>query len=153
MATFKDQNGREWMLKLHAPLIAEVRKACNVDLASIESFEQLSRDPVLLVNVLWCCVRKQAGSTTDEQFGEALAGDAIERAVEALLAAFQDFCPASTRNLIAKAMSKARGVEAKQEELMDALLERHFRDHHEKIATQLTSVTSALALSESTPKA
>lgn len=104
MPTFKDANGREWVVKLDAPTIADVRSELSIDLIDPKgaSFLTLSDDPVSLVNVLWVICREQAqrAGLTDRQFGEALVGDPIEAAAGALCSAICDFFPQQRRRLM-----------------------------------------------------
>lgn len=117
MATFTDQNGRQWVLKIDAPTIHEVRKELAIDLAKLDeqTYAQLLEDPVLLVDVLWIIVRKNAGGTTDRQFGEALCGDAIDQATRGLLDAIADFFPQRKRLLL-------RSLGEKNAAMMDRML-------------------------------
>ena len=104
MASFKDPTNRVWHLSLDAPLINKVRKACDIDLADSEgkSYQRLANDPVLLVDVLWVLVQKQAQGegVSDEEFGRLLVGDPIEAATSALLEAIVDFFPSRRRELV-----------------------------------------------------
>jgi hypothetical protein len=98
MKTFRDNKRRVWTLEVNVAAIKRVRGLCKVDLNSIVEvdsenrptarlLEQLSSDPVLLVDVLYAICKPEADKqgVTDEEFGEAMAGDAIEQATEALL--------------------------------------------------------------------
>lgn len=100
MPAFKDSSGREWLVRLSAPLINDVRKELDTDLVSLSDpvFPKLL-DFALLVNVLWVLVRKQASAAgiTDIQFGESLVGDSLDGATEALVDAVLDFFPLRIR--------------------------------------------------------
>ena len=97
MKSFTDNLGRTWTLVVNVATIKRVRALCGVDLNAIievedgkpetRLLEKLSTDPVLLVDVLYAvcqpeCDRRQV---TDEDFGSAMAGDAIDLATSALL--------------------------------------------------------------------
>jgi hypothetical protein len=119
MPTFKDTHGKEWLVKLDGPKIRDVRKACDVDLGSLdgEAFSRLDRDPVLLVDVLWILCRGQNNGVTDVEFGEALVGDPIEAATTALIDAVTDFFPTRKRLLLRSLADKQAAVTAKGTEL------------------------------------
>ena len=98
MKSFTDNKGRTWTLEVTVATVKRVRALCKVDLYSIveldknnkpsaELLERLSSDPVLLVDVLFAVCKPQADKLgiTDEDFGESMAGDAIEHATTALL--------------------------------------------------------------------
>ena len=171
MAAFKDQNGKEWTVTLDAPKIRSVRNECKLDLAAIDDrpYERMYDDTILLVDVLWVLCREQAqkANITDVQFGEALVGDTIERATEAVLAAILDFFPSRKRTLlqtlaskgqrlrevsIAKAMERLNdpGLEERLLAAMDAQTEAALNEAISKL-TPSTSATSLPESSASTP--
>lgn len=160
MAVFKDQNGREWIIRIHAPIIEDIQNDTKANLRTIDGLSELLADPVALVNVLWVCVRDQAAklSVTSRAFGESLVGDSIEQAAEALVAAYRDFCPASTRKLIEESMKNAAAVEAKRQELQLAVIQKNHSELEQKIAEALSAIASPNATglpesSASTPAA
>jgi hypothetical protein len=57
--------------------------------------EKLIRDPVLLCDVVYAICKPEADtrSVSDEEFGKAMAGDAIEAATTAVLEELVGFCP------------------------------------------------------------
>ena len=98
MRTFKDTEGREWQIAVNVNTVKRVRASLDIDLLAIEDgklLERLHRDPVLLCDVLFvvCKPQVEQRSLTDEDFGAALAGDAIEHATVALLEDLVDFSP------------------------------------------------------------
>lgn len=117
MPSFKDANGREWLVKIDAPTIADVRKELSIDLARLDerTFAALIDDPCLLVDVLWMVCRAQANGSTDRQFGEAICGDALDAATKALLDGVADFFPARKRLLL-------RSLGEKNAALMDKMM-------------------------------
>ena len=121
MKTFRDNKRRVWTLEVNVAAIKRVRGLCKVDLNSIVEvdsenrptarlLEQLSSDPVLLVDVLYAICKPDADKqgVTDEEFGEAMAGDAIEQATEALLDEIVDFFPSAKRQVMRKILNAAR---------------------------------------------
>ena len=121
MKSFIDNKDRTWMLEVNVATVKRVRALCRVDLNSIveldknnkpsaELLERLSSDPVLLVDVLYAVCKPQADKLgiTEEDFGEAMAGDAIEQATTALLEEVIDFFPESKRMVMQKILSASR---------------------------------------------
>jgi len=139
MKSFTDNKGRTWTLEVTVATVKRVRGLCKVDLNSIveldknnrpsaELLERLSSDPVLLVDVLYAVCKPQADKLgiTDEDFGEAMAGDAIEQATTALLEEIIDFFPAAKRLVMRKILSASRIFEAAARKKLEAELDGGF---------------------------
>src|SRR5690606_36486963 len=99
MRTFKDSEGREWAIAINVATARRVKDLAGVDLLSASDgklLHELADDPMLLANVLWAIVQPQAQSreVSDEQFGQALGGESIDKATTALLQELVDFFPA-----------------------------------------------------------
>jgi hypothetical protein len=117
MKTFVDNASRTWTVAINVAAIKRVKDLLGVNLLdTIEGklLEQLSSDPVLLCDVLYCLCKPEADAAgvSDEQFGQAMAGDAIERAASALLDELVDFFPSGKRLVLAKALAKLKMLEA-----------------------------------------
>ncbi len=98
MKTFNDNAGRTWTIAINVDAIKRVRSLLDVDLLEIvdgKLIERLIRDPVLLCDVVYAVCRPEADakSVSDEEFGRAMAGDAIEHATKALLEDLVGFSP------------------------------------------------------------
>ncbi len=98
MKTFKDATGKDWEVVIHVAALKRVRDLAGVDLMDVaggDLLERLIDDPVLLVNVLYVLVKPQADARTisDEQFGAALVGGALDAAADALIRELLDFFP------------------------------------------------------------
>jgi len=98
MRTFKDNAGRDWTVAVNVAAIKRVRSLLDVNLLKVvegKLIERLVGDPVLLVDVIFvlCKPAADAAGVSDEQFGEAMAGDAIDSATKALLEELVDFSP------------------------------------------------------------
>lgn len=115
--SFKDTEGREWLIAVNVDSIKRVRALCGgLDfLSAVEGdlFARLGSDPVLLVDAVYAVCKPQADERgiTDEQFGKAMAGDAIDAATEALLDEICDFFPSGRRTILQKALKKFRAAE------------------------------------------
>src|SRR5574344_1723919 len=117
MQIFKDRDGREWQVVLNVFQMKRVRAALGID--------RVANDPCLLVDILWVLVQEQAKplNVTDEQFGTALAGDAIEAATKAFLDELVDFFPGARRLFLKKAVELARKFGGEANEVLEKALE------------------------------
>jgi hypothetical protein len=98
MKTFTDNAGRTWTLAINVDVLKRVRGLVDVNLLDIidgKLIERMYRDPVLLCDVVYavCKPEADARSVSDEDFGRAMAGDAIEQATKALLEELVLFSP------------------------------------------------------------
>ena len=135
MKSFTDNLGRTWTLVVNVAAIKRVRALCGVDLNAIveidknnnptaELLERLSTDPVLLVDVLYAVCKPECDSKniTDEDFGAAMAGDAIEQATAALLDEVVDFFPTAKRAALQKILAATRRIEALAKKKLEDIL-------------------------------
>ena len=144
MTTFTDTEGRSWTVQVTVDAIRRVRDLTGVNLA-VEAtggdlFERLAADPVLLCDILYGLVKPEAdkASVSDEDFGRAMAGDAIDCATEALLEELVAFFPQSQRQVLKKALAKlekfeVRAVEFAMRRLDDPALDAKFEAALEKV--------------------
>ena len=128
MKTFKDNAGRTWTLGIDVAAIKRVRSLLDVDLMSAvegKLLERLVSDPVLLCDVIYCVCKPEADSNgvSDEEFGRAMAGDAVDHATTALLEELVDFFPQARRRLLAKALGKLKTLEARALEVAEMKLD------------------------------
>lgn len=100
MQSFRDNAGRAWAVVVNVATVKRVRALAGVDLYGLvdDRFKGLGKllaDPVTLVDVLYVIVKDEAdkAGVTDEQFGAAMAGDAIQSAADAFTEALFDFFP------------------------------------------------------------
>lgn len=98
MKTFTDNAGRTWTTAINVDAIKRVRGLLDVDLLEVvegKLIERLIRDPVLLCDVVYAVCKPEADAkgVSDEDFGRAMAGDAIEHATKALLEELVGFSP------------------------------------------------------------
>lgn len=116
MKTFTDNAGRTFTVAVNVDTIKRVRSLTQVNLMdAVEGklLERLVTDPVLLCDVLYavCKVEADAKGISDEDFGRAMAGDAIDGATTALLEELVDFFPQGKRRVLSKALAKLRKLE------------------------------------------
>jgi len=98
MRQFKDNAGRTWTVDINVATLKRVRGLTGVDLMQVIEgtfIERFIRDPVLLCDVVYavCKPEADAAKVSDEEFGRAMAGDAIEAATQAVLDELISFCP------------------------------------------------------------
>src|SRR5581483_6733624 len=115
MRSFKDANGREWRIVVNVRTAKAVKDMAGINLFALFSDEanRLFGDPISLVNVLYvlCAEQCQAKTISEADFAEALFGDAIEQAANALLEEVRDFFPSSRRKLIQATIDKAKELQ------------------------------------------
>ncbi len=157
MKSFTDNAGRLWTLAVNVAAIKRVRAICDVDLNSIvemdadnkpsaKLLERLSTDPVLLVDVLYAVCKPEADAKNigDEDFGRAMAGDAIDHATAALLDEIIDFFPEAKREAFKKILSATRRFEAIARKRMETLLaDRSFEDSLVSELERLTGLSAS----------
>ena len=146
MRTFKDNAGRTWSVTLNVLQMKRIRALLGIDLVNVitldaggkvkvDLVDRIANDPCLLVDILWVCVEDEAkaAGVTDEEFGRALAGDAIDEATKALLDELVDFFPGAKRLFLKKAVELARKytgdmTAALEKALSDPELERRVEE-------------------------
>ena len=118
MPTFADNAGRTWTVAVNVDAIRRVRNTLDVNLLDAVSddgqlLERLVVDPILLCDVLYVLVQPQAQAqgVSDEDFGRALGGDALDHATQALLEGLASFFPSAKAALLRKAIAKLRALE------------------------------------------
>src|SRR3954469_2738802 len=101
MKQFKDAEGRVWEISVNVMNVKRVRDLLNVDVLKLFEDEgaKVMSDPCTLVNVLYVLCQKQAdaANVTDEMFGQAMVGNALEDGATALLEDVVAFFPESRR--------------------------------------------------------
>lgn len=129
MKSFQDIHKRAWNVEVTVSTIKRVRGLVGVDLLDVlggKLIDRLSIDPILLADVLYAVCKPQADELkiTDEQFGHALAGDAIEHATVALLDELVSFCPSPRdRANLGRVLAKTREAMDKARDVLDARIE------------------------------
>lgn len=159
MHQFKDNAGRSWTVEVNVAALKRVRGLAGVDLMQVIEgtlIEKLIRDPVLLCDVVCALCKPQADErkVTDEEFGRAMAGDAIEAATTAVLEELVGFCPSPRdRANLGRVLQATRKVMDRARDLVEKKLAS---GELERLADRLlesagSSSTSAPASSGSTP--
>lgn len=130
MPTFTDTVGRTWTVAVNVDAIRRVRNTLDVNLLDVisDNSQLLARlvvDPILLCDVLYVLVQPQAQAqgVSDEDFGRALGGDAIDHATTALLEGLASFFPSAKAAVLRKAIAKLRTLEQLAIETTDKRLD------------------------------
>lgn len=182
MHHFQDTTGRRWELNLTLTAVKRVRSLARVDLLNPLGngrrkgrkkrqplITRLQLDPVLLIDVIYAILQPQAEKhcVSDEDFGEALGGDAAYAAYEAFFREWQLFFRSLRRETEARVIEANRNLVEKQDaenqsligpatEAAEAMVERRRAAARKKLA-ELTArdsstATGSPASSESTPE-
>ncbi len=128
MKTFKDNQGREWSISVDVSAIKRVKSLLDVNLLEIvdgKLLELLVSDPVMLCDIIYCLVKPEADEkeVSDEDFGRAMGGDAIDHATAALLGELVGFFPKGKRQVLGKAVQKLKTFEARAVEVAEKRLD------------------------------
>ena len=118
MKTFTDNAGQTWTIAINVDCIKRVKSLLDVNLLDVIEGKLLERfvsDPVLLCDVIFAICKPEAETrnVSDEEFGRAMAGDAIDGATNALLEELVDFFPSGKRLVLGKALAKLKNFETK----------------------------------------
>ncbi len=121
MKTFNDNAGRTWTVAVNVDAIKRVKGLTDINLLDVASGKskdllgQLSSDPILLCDVLYALCKPETDSrqVSDEDFGRAMGGDAIDHATTALLEELVGFFPQAKRRVLDKALRKLQTLEAR----------------------------------------
>mgnify|MGYP001330450161 FL=1 len=146
MKVFKDNQNRPWTIVVNVATVKRVRSLLDVNLLdvvkldkkdkpNIDLLERLASDPVLLCDVIYCICKPDADlqNISDEDFGAAMGGDAIEHATTALLEELVDFFPEAKRLVLRKLMNAGEKVKNRMEkalklQLADPKLDKELED-------------------------
>ncbi|HOQ06094.1 MAG TPA: hypothetical protein PKY88_12875 [Anaerohalosphaeraceae bacterium] len=117
MKEFIDSTGRKWVLSLTIDAVKRCRDLLNINLLEPEKGDpplltRIGTDEILFCDLLYCLCKPQLDQAgiTDEQFGQALGGDAIRSASHAFYEEMIDFFQKRGRSDRAKAVAKQRQV-------------------------------------------
>ncbi len=158
MKTFSDNAARAWTVQVNVGAIKRVRDLAQVNLLEViegKLLERLISDPVLLCDVIYCLCQPEADAKgiSDEEFGRAMGGDAIDGATTALLEELVDFFPQAKRRVLAKALAKLQKLQATALAAVETRLDSpELEKHLEAQLRQLGSLSGSVPeSSESTP--
>jgi hypothetical protein len=163
MKCFKDNQNRNWTIVVNVAAVKRVRSLLSINLLdvvkldeknrpNVDLLEQLASDPVLLCDVIYCICKPDADAQniSDEDFGSAMGGDAIEHATTALLEELVDFFPEAKRLVLRKLMNAGEKVKLRMEKALKLELENPQLDKEleKQVKEYINSSTSLPASSE-----
>jgi len=159
MKTFTDNASRVWTVAINVNAIKRVRTLANVNLLEVIEgtlLERLIRDPVLLCDVVYAVCKPEADKigVSDEEFGQAMAGDAIDQATKTLLEELVGFSPSRQGRVnLQRILETTWRVMDKAHEAVAARLESGEieRAAEQLLATSSSSSGSSPASLESSP--
>ncbi len=158
MKTFKDTAGRTWTVAINVATVRRVKDLLGEDLLSAvggDLVDRLSVDPVLLCNIIYVVCKEEADakSISDEDFGKAMAGDAIEQATTAFLEDLADFFPGRRGRLLKKALDKLNALQERAFDVAETKIDGPEVEERFQAALKDSGVLSGSspAPSESTP--
>lgn len=97
MPVFQDANNREWSIRFDGLTLSRMRDDLKINLADVSGndYSRIEGDEGELVRVLAYLCQKQIESQkiTKEQFSEAMCGEALENAMQAIWGAAKLFFP------------------------------------------------------------
>jgi len=154
MATFKDANGKDWVIDLDTTLLKRL-KAQGVDLLSADRGEsgtiaQLIEDPIFLVDTIFmlCQDQCEAANISDADFGRLVGkGQMLEDASVAMTDALADFSPRRGK-VLKLAMEKIETAQGMMSDKAITMLEG--MDMQKLVDKFGESLADALVSSEST---
>ena len=146
MKQFTDNAERTWTVEVNVAAIKRVKSLLDVNLLEAlegDLLDELAHDMVLLCDVIYALCKPEADAIgiTDEQFGQAMAGDAIDFATTALLEELVEFFPLAKRRVLTKALAKMRNVDEKAIAYAEAKLDDPELDR--KIDDALTALSDS----------
>jgi hypothetical protein len=156
MRSFKDNAGRQWSVEINVAALKRVRGLTGTDLMQVIDgtlIEKLIRDPVLLCDVVYALCKPEADtrSVSDEDFGKAMAGDAIEAATTAVLEELVGFCPSPRdRANLGRVLQATTKVMERARDLVEKKLDSGELD---RLADQLLETAGASSISAPEPSA
>ena len=159
MGSFQDNQGRSWSIALTIGAVKRIRSDLHVDVIDLreDTFLQLVNDAVLMNDLIWILCQAQAKdrNVNEEDFAEAIKGGPASEAIGMVLEAIPDFFHAQKRDLIRKAVAKAKMMREKAEIMTTEVIEDATLDDKliagmkagiereiQNILTQLTSPTN-----------
>jgi hypothetical protein len=139
--TFQDTAGRVWSVSIGTDTVKRVRSLLSVDLMEFVEgtlMGTLMADVVLFVDVLYAICKPEADARgiTDEQFGQAMSGEVLQAAEEALAEGLFTFSHPSRREAARTAWEKmkqlrTRACELATVRLRDPRIDRMFEEQLE----------------------
>jgi hypothetical protein len=145
---FTDTEGRVWPVRIDVGRLKSIRDNLGINLYAdngVPAIEQMASDPIMVCDVLWKVCKKKADEEgiEYEDFLEAVVGDTLGEATDALMEAVQLFSPSPevranlkkiadgqktlARMIQKKAGAKLNFTEEQLEKIAEETIEKHLR--------------------------
>jgi hypothetical protein len=179
MKTFRDTAGREWAITIDVSAIKRVMKLTfdymgeplKVNLLALvepnsDLLKKIVEYPPLVCDIAYALCKPQCDekNVSDEEFGRAMGGDVLERALDLILEEIVDFFPESRRAILRKVLEKGRAFDQKVKSLwatrlamgeLDQIIDQVLQAELKKLEAPLSNGTGSAgslpALSASIP--
>jgi hypothetical protein len=118
MHAFKDKDGREWGVHLNGWQLKKIQEKLGHKCRDPQAVLAASDDPPLLLDILFVLCEAQVAERglTEQQFCEALEGDALDEATAAYLDESIPFVPRQYRALLAQVLAEAKTAQERATE-------------------------------------
>lgn len=127
MATFRDCNGNEYIVRIDTRIFKEIRNRVTDEMGKRVNLMRLINDslavslaidPALVSDILWVCCEKAAidRGITQEAFESAIYGDSLDSAFTAVMEAATDFFRKEDREAVQKIAATVSGLKAADQE-------------------------------------
>lgn len=113
MATFQDDNKREWKLSITVGSERQIRKQTGIHVRSAEAYEQVFTNPDAAIEIVLILTahQRQTQNVSDHDFINAMGGDAIDAMVNAIMEAITEFLPFNLQKAGRRMLDQLRAVE------------------------------------------
>lgn len=126
MQTFKDAEGREWIVELNVRAIREIKARTGVNLSELMSLDfdsansvsEALMDTMTVSDMLWVVCESQR-TISKEDFESAIKGDVVEAAESALMESVIEWFPKRKREVLRKLTTLPEKVIQQMVEFME----------------------------------
>lgn len=155
MASFTDQQDREWKVRVDVPTLRDVQEDTGLSLENLEPdqniFDTLESDSVKLVAVLYSVCQEQIEERgmSEKDFARIFRGEVLSDAVDALWESLINFFPARKAKAL-KRMQEGRELAINtQQEVVEEMLDKESLSSEVRARTK-QAISSILYGDEST---
>jgi len=142
MQYFTDTQQRRWELNLTIGALKRIKAELDISVEDDSFITKLYTDPIFMVAVIWNIISRQAEqqAVTEEDFAEAVGGDVLGKAQEALVNELQLFFTARGLAANAKAVGKMQAILSEAQKQAEAKIDSI--DVQSVIAKELSGLQS-----------
>jgi len=136
---FSDTEGRNWVVKVTVNRIKELRRDIGLNLAEALDpqktvINELQNNVEVLANTVWVCCKdtKQEIDVDADMFCEALSGEVLDAATEALIGAIIDFFPKGKTELLRQSLA----INSRMKERAKSQMAEHLTEITDEVIDQ-----------------